>query len=32
MEDIVSKHKYLKLLSYSEKDLDKIDWKITFKK
>jgi hypothetical protein len=31
MEDIVGYHKYLKLLLYSEKDLDKIDWQITFK-
>jgi hypothetical protein len=30
IDDIVGEHKYLKSLSYSEKDLDKIDWKITF--
>ena len=32
MEDIVNKHKYLKLLCYSESDLNKINWQITFNK
>jgi hypothetical protein len=31
MADIISQHKYLKLLTYSEKDLNKISWQITFK-
>jgi hypothetical protein len=30
MDDIVREHKYLKLLSYSENDLNKIGWKIIF--
>lgn len=31
MEDIVNQHKYLKLLSYSESDLNKINWQVVYK-
>jgi len=30
MDDMVNQHKYLKLFSYSEQELDRINWQIKY--